>query len=129
MEREFLAEPVWAVVGVTPDSKKFGYRVYKKLKEHGYTVYAVNPNYPEVDGDATYPDLQALPQKPQVVNFVVNPEIGAKTLEACIELGIRKIWLQPGTVSEEILKKATENQIQVVQNCVLAVDFQHRQPL
>jgi predicted CoA-binding protein len=123
MEREFLAENVWAVVGVTPDKKKFGYRIYKKLKEHGYTVYAVNPKYLEVDGDATYPDLQALPQKPQVVNFVVNPEIGMKILEDCIELGIRKIWLQPGTVSVEILKKAAENHIQVVQSCVLAVAF------
>ncbi len=129
MEREFLAENVWAVVGVTPDPEKFGYRIYKKLKDHGYTVYAVNPKHRVVDGDATYPDLRALPQTPQVVDFVVNPEIGAKILEACIELGILKIWLQPGTASEEILKKAAENQIQIVQNCVLAVAFPTRQPL
>jgi predicted CoA-binding protein len=129
MEREFLTENVWAVVGVTPDPKKFGFRIYKKLKEHGYTVYAVNPKYSEVGGDATYPDLRALPQKPQVVNFVVNPEIGIKILEACIELGILKIWLQPGTVSVEILKKAAENQIRVVQNCVLAVAFPPRKLL
>jgi len=73
--------------------------------------------------------LLAVPQKPWVVNFVVNPKIGTNVLEDCIALGIRKIWLQPGTVSEELLKRAADHQILVVQACVLAATFLPRQPL
>jgi hypothetical protein len=123
MEREFLQDRIWAVVGVTPDPKKFGNRIFTKLKDHHYTVYPINPKYPEVNGVKTFPNLIALPQKPLVVNFVVNPKIGIQVLEECIRLGIKRIWLQPGTESEEILQMAKEANIQVVQNCVLAVHF------
>lgn len=111
----------WAVVGVTTDEDKYGYKIYKRLKEKGYSVYPVNPNYDTIDEDKVYKNILELPEKPDVVNFVVNPMIGIKIVEQCAKLGIKHIWLQPGTVSDELLQCARENDMFSTQACVLVV--------
>lgn len=109
----------WAVVGVTTDTEKYGYRIYKKLKDNGYKVYGINPKYEEVEGDKLYKSLKELPGNVDVVNFVVNPKIGMNVVKECSDLGIKHIWLQPGTVSNELLELADDKNIDVVQACVL----------
>ncbi|QUI24258.1 CoA-binding protein [Vallitalea pronyensis] len=116
---DMLAMKKWAVVGATEEQNKFGYRIYKKLKDHGYTVYPVSVKYDEIDGDKAYKNLSDLPEKVDVVDFVVNPKIGLSIIEQCKELGIEHVWLQPGTASTEILDYAKENQIAIVEGCVL----------
>lgn len=118
-EKNMLNLKKWAVVGATNDTSKFGYKIYKKLKSHGYTVYPVSIKYNEVDGDKAYEDLTHLPEKVDVVDFVVNPTIGLSIVKQCADLDINNIWLQPGTVSEDILDFANNNGIEVVQGCVL----------
>lgn len=110
---------IWAVVGATQDESKFGYKIYRKLKDKGYEVYPISPKYDEIDGDKAYKTVLELPVKPDVVNFVVNPKIGMKVLEQCDQLGIKNIWLQPGTVSEELLSVAKEKNINAIEACVL----------
>jgi predicted CoA-binding protein len=34
-----------------------GNAIYKKLRDGGYRVYAVNPNATQVEGDRCYPNL------------------------------------------------------------------------
>lgn len=118
-EQNMLKLKKWAVVGATDDTSKFGYKIYKKLKNHGYTAYPVSVKYNEVDGDKAYKELADLPEKVDVVDFVVNPRIGLSIVKQCETLGIHNIWLQPGTVSEEILDYAKQSQIEVVRGCVL----------
>ena len=71
-----LKQNVWAVIGATHKTDKFGYKIYKCLKAHGYEVYPVNPNITEIDGDTCYPNLSALPVVPAVVDFVVPEAVG-----------------------------------------------------
>ena len=35
--------------------------VYKRLRDRGYEVFAVNPNTDEVEGDRSYHDLKCIP--------------------------------------------------------------------
>jgi len=109
----------WAVVGASDKHQTFGYKLYKKLKDYEYNVFPVNPNCGSVDGDETYPSLSDLDVEIDVVNFVVNPKTGIDVLKECIDLGIKNIWLQPGTRSTEIQNLAKENGINVVNSCVL----------
>jgi hypothetical protein len=58
----FLANKRVAVTGVSRTPKTHGSNnVYKRLRERGYDVYAVNPNAQEVEGDRSYPDLKSIP--------------------------------------------------------------------
>lgn len=103
--QQALDQKVWAVIGATHKTEKFGYKIYKCLKDHGYEVYPVNPNIAEIDGDICYSSLSALTLLPAVVDFVVPEAAGLAALDECKELGISVVWLQPGRINHLLLKK------------------------
>ena len=119
--KEFLRKQnVFAVVGVSRNPAKYGHQVYKDLKEAGYVVYAVNPNIDEVLGDRCYHSLSELPEKPDVVDIVVPPKVTEKIVEECKELGIERVWMQPGSESVHAINFCEENDIKVVHDvCVM----------
>jgi predicted CoA-binding protein len=119
--RAFLNKKnIFAVVGASRDPKKYGYQVYKDLKNAGYEVYAVNPNAEEILGDKCYPNLENLPVKPDVVDVVVPPKVTEEVVKACKGLGITRVWMQPGSESEKAIKFCEENGIDAVYGvCVM----------
>ena len=119
LSKEMLERKVWAVVGASIHTQKYGYKLYKKLKDHGYKVYPVNPGYDEVDGDKCYHSLSELPEIPEVIDMVVNPKAGSKVIDEAAQLGISYIWLQPGTHNDDITRQLEEKGIQYVKDCVL----------
>ena len=114
-----LAEKTWAVIGVTPNTDKFGYKIWKRLKDRGYDVYAVNPKYESIEGEPCYSSLSALPVKPAVIDFVVRRNITLQTLQEAHQLGIKNVWFQPGTYDEAVKEKAKELGMNTVYDCVL----------
>ena len=72
--QQALDQKVWAVIGATHKTEKFGYKIYKCLKDHGYEVYPVNPNVAEIDGNKCYPSLSALPVVPAVVDLLCQKQ-------------------------------------------------------
>lgn len=110
----------WAVVGATDNKDKFGYKIFKALKEAGYNVYPVNPGVSEILGCKCYPALKDLPVVPEVVNVVVPPKVGEQIMNNCAELGIKNVWLQPGSNAASVIEVAKSAGLNVVdQNCVL----------
>ncbi|MEM1745407.1 MAG: CoA-binding protein [Candidatus Nezhaarchaeales archaeon] len=125
--REFLdRRNVFAVVGASRDPQKYGYQVYRDLKSAGYKVYPVNPNAQEVLGDKCYPSLKELPAKPDVVVTVVPPQVTELVVEECKELGVRKIWMQPGSESEKAVEYCEENNIAVVHGACIMIERKRR---
>lgn len=114
-----LDKKVWAVVGASDRPKKFGNKIYKKLKSRGYTTYAVNPGCQTVDGDICYPDLASLPQIPEVIDMVVPSERGKLVIEEAARLGIKNVLLQPGTYDDDLLSLIESLGLTAVQTCVL----------
>ncbi len=118
--REFMAQKKFAVIGATDNPEKYGNQIVKNLKHRGYTVYPVNPRLAEVEGLTCYPDLGDLPEKADVVDFVVPPAVTEKTLEECLRLGYDRIWLQPGSESEAALAFCRDHDLKVVHDvCVM----------
>jgi predicted CoA-binding protein len=72
-----------------------------------------------VDGDKCYPSLSDLPEKPDVIDMVVNPRIGRNIIEEAAQLGIGYIWLQPGTHNGDIIQQIEEKGMSYVKDCVL----------
>ena len=119
IKESMLKKKIWAVIGANNDPDKFGNIIYKKLKSEGYTVYPVNPMYDNVEGDQCYPNLESLPEMPEVLDMVVSPKRGKAFIEEAAKLGIENIWLQPGTYDQELLKLIKEKQLTALQACVL----------
>lgn len=123
MEKEFLQKGnVVAVIGVSADPEKWGYKIYKALKPIFPRVYAVNPRYGKIGNSKCYPDLRSLPKKPNVVITVVPPRVTEAVVKECNDLGIRKIWMQPGSESENAINFCKSNNIDVVYNCCFVID-------
>ncbi|MFX0067528.1 MAG: CoA-binding protein [Promethearchaeota archaeon] len=119
--KEFVNKKnVYAVIGVSRDPEKYGHRVYKDLRSARYKVYPINPKINEVLGDKVYPNLESLPEKPDVVDVVVPPKITEEIVKTCKQLGITKVWLQPGSESDSAIEFCQENGIDVVYGvCVM----------
>jgi predicted CoA-binding protein len=105
----FLANTRVAVTGVSRHPENHGSNaVYRRLRERGYEVYAVNPNASEVEGDRSYPDLRSIPGGIEAVVIATRPEHAMETMRQCVELGIRHVWMHRGAGLGSVSKDATE---------------------
>ena len=88
---EFLASRRVAVTGVSREPQSHGSNVvYRRLRERGYDVFAVNPNATEVEGDPSYRDLGSIPGGVDAVVIATRPERADETMRQCADLGIRQ---------------------------------------
>lgn len=121
VKEEMLNKKVWAVVGATPNKEKYGYKIWRKLLDHGYETYGINPNHDSINGEKVYPNLKVVPKKIDVIDIVVPPKISLNTLDEAKELGVEYIWFQPGTFDDKVIEKAKDLGFKILYNdCVLA---------
>jgi len=111
---DFINRRVWAVVGASQNPAKYGYKIVRDLASAGYKVYPVNPKGGEIEGIPVYRSLRELPEKPEVVDIVVPPQVTEEVVKECKELGLTRIWMQPGAESEKAIRYCEENGLQVV---------------
>jgi predicted CoA-binding protein len=133
---EFLSHKRVAVTGVSRSPKDHGGNVvYKRLRERGYDVFAVNPNAVQVEGDRCYRDLASIPGGVQAVVIATRPETAEATMQECAALGIGHVWMHrgpgAGSVSEEAAVYGREHGIAVIDGgcpCMFGptADFGHR---
>jgi uncharacterized protein len=104
----FLANKRVAVTGVSRTPRTHGSNsVYKRLRERGYDVFAVNPNAAEVEGDRAYSDLRSIPGGVEAVVIGTRPERADATVRECVELGIKHIWMHRGPGAGSVSDTAT----------------------
>jgi uncharacterized protein len=141
MVHEFLAQKRIAVVGVS-DHRETGCNLaYRKFRDAGYTVYVVNPHLTTYDGRPCYPDLKSIPEKPDAVFILANPNVTDQVVQDCVDLGVKHVWMhcmmgtKPGSaagmtsVSQDAVKVCRDNGIAVIPgtcpNQFLNADFGH----
>lgn len=124
--KNFLAQKTIAVVGVS-DKRDTGCNLnYKRFRENGYKVFAVNPRISTYEGEPCYADLRSIPQKPDAVFILANPGITEKIVRECIDMGISHVWMhcmlgtRPGlaksmtSVSQSAVEMCRQNGISVI---------------
>ena len=105
---DFLAHKRVAVTGVSREPKSHGSNtVYKRLRERGYDVFAVNPNAKEVEGDRSYKDLRSIPGGVDAVVIGTRPQRAETTMQECAELGIKHVWMHRGAGASSVSEAAT----------------------
>jgi uncharacterized protein len=106
--KDFVSTKNIAVVGVSRSGKKFGNGIATEMKQRGYQIYIVHPEANEIDDQPCYPNLAALQGKAEAVVICVPPKKAIQVLREAVDAGIKKIWLQQGAQSPEVLALAKE---------------------
>ena len=115
----FLDNRRIAVTGVSRTAADHGSNlVYKRLRERGYEVAAVNPNADEVEGDHCYHSLREVPGGVEAVVIATAPERAEETMRECADLGIEHVWMHRsfggGSVCDEATVYGREHGITVI---------------
>jgi predicted CoA-binding protein len=103
-----------AVVGLSPNQARPSFRVARGLQSFGYRIIPVRPLIDEVLGEKAFPNLESLPELPDIVDVFRAAEHVPAIVESCIKLGIKNLWLQQGVIHEAAAQRAKEAGITVV---------------
>lgn len=111
-----------ALVGVSSDPDKYGYKIFTDLIKNGYQVTGVNPKTPIVEGQQTVATLAEVKKPIDLVIIVTPPQVSIEVIKQANKLGIKNIWLQPGAESEAAIELAKELGINLTYNACFMMD-------
>jgi len=117
---EFLdAQPI-AVAGVSRNPKKFGYTVFKELREKGLNIVPVNPSADQILGEKSYPSVKSLPADVKGLIILTKKDQTAALVREAKEKGIKQIWIQQMADSKEALAELAGSDINYITGeCIL----------
>lgn len=95
-----------AIVGASRDRTKFGNKAVRAFLEKGYRVFPVHPSEKEIEGQPAHRSVLDIPEAVEIASFYVPPSIGLKVIEEVAQKeGMRVVYLNPGSESEELIRK------------------------
>ena len=92
------------VVGISPEPYKPSYFVSNVLKNFGFRLFFVNPNYAGQDilGEKVYASIKDIPAVIDIVDVFRRPSALPELAEEAKEKGFKTFWMQPGTENQEV---------------------------
>jgi len=108
-----------AVLGASTDRTKFGNKAVRAFNLRGFEVFPVNPKATSVEGIPAFASIRDLPGRPNIVSAHLPPAVLLGQLDEIAIVGCDELWLNPGTVSPEVLQRAESLKLNVVMDCSL----------
>ena len=122
LRRILKASKTIAVVGLSANWWRPSFFAAKYLQERGYRVVPVNPQYPEILGEKSYPSLREIRFKIDVVDcFRKSEEIPALADDA-IAIGAKVLWMQLGVINQAAAEKAEAAGLEVVMDRCMKIE-------
>jgi uncharacterized protein len=116
----FLSVKKIAIAGVSRNSKKFGYTVFKELSQKGFDVYPINPNASSLGGTPCFQSISALPSDVRNLLILTPKDQTAGLIREAVSSGISGIWIQQMSETPEALQIAHENKVDLIsKQCIL----------
>jgi predicted CoA-binding protein len=104
----------YAVVGVSDKKGKFANTVFKELQKRGYRVFPVNQSLDLFEGRQCYRKLSEIVDQLDGVIIIAGPEGAKRAIRECVDLGIKKVWLYPGSKCDEAINLARKRGIELI---------------
>ncbi|HKW63087.1 MAG TPA: CoA-binding protein [Candidatus Acidoferrum sp.] len=115
-----------AVVGLSSNPMRPSHEVSEYMQRAGYRIIPVNPNETEVLGAKSYPRLEDVPGKVDVVNIFRRAEEVPPVVESAIRIGAPVVWMQLGIENEEAAEKARAAGLAVVEDACILIEHRKR---
>ncbi len=116
----FLASRKVAIAGVSRDPKKFGYQVFKQLKDKGFEVYPINPGADFIDGTPCFRSVSSLPLNVHNLLIITTKKHSRDVVSDAIAKGIDSIWIQQMSDTPEAIELARSRPLNLItRECIL----------
>ncbi|MEI7612739.1 MAG: CoA-binding protein [Betaproteobacteria bacterium] len=112
-----------AVVGLSADWFRPSYFAAKYMQAHGYRIVPVNPKYPEILGEKSYPDLKSIPFPVDLVDVFRKPQDVLPIAEEAIAIGAKALWLQIGVINDDARVLAEKSGLTVVMDRCVKIEY------
>ena len=110
--------PSVAIIGASADPSKYGNQSLRAHVQQGYDVFPVNPKGGEIEGLQVYESIGDVPVETlDRISVYLPPAIGLKIIDDIAAKGCGELWLNPGSESDELLERARELGLNVIQAC------------
>lgn len=106
-----------AIIGASANPEKFGNKAVRAYVQQGWTVYPVNPKEPMIEGLTVYKSLREIPSKIDEASIYLAPHLVPAVLQEIANKGIKKVWLNPGTESDDAVERAEELGLEAMVGC------------
>ncbi|MGN6554342.1 MAG: acetate--CoA ligase family protein, partial [Verrucomicrobiota bacterium] len=120
-----------AVIGATERKRSVGRTVMNNLVQGGFTgkIYPVNPIQDSILGIKAYPNVAALPEKPDLAVIITPPHTVPGIIKECVDVGVRgAIIISAGfketgaagaALEQQILQEARRGNLRIIgPNCL-----------
>ncbi len=109
-----------AVVGLSSKRFRPSYGVTEYMQQNGYRIIPVNPYETEVLGEKSYPTLEAVPDRIDIVDIFRRSEFVPELVDAAIRIGAKAVWMQEGVIHNAAAERARAAGLTVVMDrCLL----------
>ncbi len=109
-----------AVVGLSNSPLRPSHGVALYLKSRGYRIIPVNPTIESALGEKSYPSLDVVKEKIDIVDIFRRSEFVPEIVEQAIKLKIPAVWMQEEVISQSAYDKAKQAGLFVVMDrCIL----------
>ncbi len=110
----FWAGKNYAVVGVSDKKGKFGNTVFKELRKRGYKVFPVNQRLDLFEDQQCHNIISEIIDPLDGVIIIAGPDGAKRAIRECIDSGIKKVWLYPGSKCDDAINLAKEGKIELI---------------
>jgi predicted CoA-binding protein len=90
-----------AVVGLSAEWHRPSYFAAKYMQQHGYRIVPVNPKYPEILGEKSYPRLEDIPFPVDMVDVFRREADVPPIARSAVAVGAKCLWQQLGVKNQE----------------------------
>lgn len=105
------------MVGASNNRQKFGNRAVRAYLQQGYRVVPINPHEQEIEGLRAYRSVLDVPGPIDLASFYVPPEVGEEVIADIAAKKIPEVWLNPGSESDELVRRARALSIRPIVAC------------
>lgn len=110
--QEFLSLKKIAIAGYSSKNDNPANGIYKRLKDNGFEVFAINPKAAAIKDVPCYESISAAPAGLEGVVICTPPAATEKVIEDSARAGIKVAWIHKsigeGSYSEAAVRKAEE---------------------
>lgn len=114
---------VWAVVGLSTNTRRAAYGVARVLQRAGKRIVPVHPKAETVLGEQGYATLAEIPFPVDVVEVFVNSSLAGEVADQAVAAGAKAVWFQLDVIDEAAYARTTAAGLDMVMDRCPAIEL------